>query len=81
MQLKADVTGKTFSKTQLDDAELLGISIVVSTAQGLYPSLTDAASKIVQEKRSFTPHPTESKRYDDLFKAYRRLRISLQKHF
>jgi xylulokinase len=81
MQLKADVTGKTFAQTQLDDAELLGIAIVVSASQGHYASLTEAASRIVRERRRFTPRAEESARYDSLFGEYRTLRSGLQGHF
>jgi xylulokinase len=81
MQLKADVTGKTFTRAQVHDAELLGIAIVLASAQKFYPSLTDAATAIVQEEDSFVPRSDLATTYNDLFRRYRKLRTLLTRHF
>jgi len=81
IQLKADVTGKTFAKTQIHDAELLGIAIVLASAQGFYPSLSAAASAIVREERAFMPRANLLKGYTELFRRYRALQTLLQRHF
>jgi ribulose kinase len=75
------VTGKTFTRAQVHDAELLGIAIVLASAQKFYPSLTDAATAIVQEEDSFVPRSDLATTYNDLFRRYRKLRTLLTRHF
>jgi len=81
MQLKADITGKTFSRMQLCDAELLGISIVLSTSLGHYKNLGAAASSILREEKRFTPHREKSAMYDRLFNQYCQIRKAVSPYF
>ncbi len=81
MQLKADVTGKSFARIQLFDAELLGIACVLATSLEHYKSLTAAASAIVHEEKRFTPRKSRVHRYNELFKRYREIRTAVQPYF
>jgi xylulokinase len=81
MQLKADVTGKTFSRMQLFDAELLGIAIVLASSLGHYTSLSAAASEILREEKRFTPQKGMSAMYDKLFKQYSHIRTAVTPYF
>jgi xylulokinase len=81
MQLKADVTGKTFTRAQVHDAELLGIAIVLAASQIFYPSLTAAASALVHEEDTYVPRADRAATYTELFRRYRKLRTMLTRHF
>ena len=81
MQLKADVTGKTFSRMQLFDAELLGIAIVLAASLGYYKSLATAASAILREEKRFTPRKRKTLLYDRLFRQYCEIRTAVSPHF
>ena len=81
MQLKADVTGKTFSRMQLFDAELLGIAIVLAASFGHYSSISAAASSILREEKRFTPQKGKSAMYDRLFRQYSEIRTAVTPHF
>jgi xylulokinase len=81
MQLKADVTGKAFSRMQLSDAELLGIAIVLSASLGYYESLGDAASHMLREEQCFLPDSEKAAMYDRLFRTYSDLRAAVAPFF
>ena len=81
MQLKADVTGKTFARMQLSDAELLGIAMVLATSIGYYKSLKEAATHILHQDRYFTPRVEKSRMYNRLYDRYIRLRRAVSPFF
>ncbi len=81
IQLKADVTGKEFAVTQTHDAELLGISIVIAQAAGLYSDAGEAASKIVRLQKQFKPRKELFKAYNSLYRLYKELQSTLAPYF
>ncbi len=81
IQLKADATGVPFAKTQLNDAELLGIAIVLARASGLYSNIPDAARSIVREKRVFEPQQEMLGYYSELFGLYKELQEKMLPNF
>ncbi len=81
IQLKSDITGKEFAVTQTYDAELLGISIVIAKAVGVYTDIREAAAKFVKLQRVFTPRKKLHDVYTRLFRLYRGLQGKIAGHF
>ncbi len=80
-QLKSDITGKEFAVTQTYDAELLGTSIVVARALGVYPDIGEAAAKIVRIQKVFKPQKKLHNAYTRLFRLYKGLQVKIAGHF
>ena len=55
MQLKADALGMTLEICNCADSELTGDACAAWTGLGLYPSIQDAAGKIVKVTKRFLP--------------------------
>jgi xylulokinase len=77
IQLKSDVTGKSFSKIQTEDAELLGIASVLAVSSGLAKSLPQAAGAIIREKKQFHPNEKTFDHYTTIFNTYKELQQKL----
>jgi len=56
-QMKADITGAVFTRTNTPDGELMGNAILTATALGIYSSLTEAATAMVRISRVWEPDP------------------------
>ncbi len=77
VQLKADVVGKPFCVTGMQDAELTGIACVLAVQDGLYPGLLEATEDLVRTKEVFRPDTKRKDAYDALYGRYRKLRETL----
>lgn len=55
VQMKADISGRTFTETALPDAELLGDAVLAYAGLGIYKSIQEAADSLVKIGRKFTP--------------------------
>ncbi len=54
-QMQADVTGIPVCIPAEKEAALLGAAMIGATAQGIYPSLADAAGRVVRLTRTYEP--------------------------
>ncbi len=81
VQLKADVTGKPFVKTQTEDAELIGTSAILATATGHFTDLASAAKKTVKTGKVFKPRKDKFQYYSELYKIYKELRSNFTRFF
>jgi xylulokinase len=81
VQLKSDVTGKSFTKMQSEDAELLGIAIILAASTGYYDDLTAAAEHITREQKIFLPDAKWFKNYTEVFQQYKSLQNKLFEHY
>lgn len=81
IQLKSDVTGKSFTKIQVEDAEILGTAIVCTVAAGYYRDIITAADSIVREKKIFTPDKKKFHHYSRTFMLYKDLQQKLIEYF
>jgi len=77
MQMVSDITGKKYNIIQNNDAELLGIAIVLSKIFGIYPDLKTSAKSILKIKKTFIPNPNLKKYYNTLYKKYKTIRNKL----
>jgi len=73
-QIKADVTQKRVLVPRQKGAELLGLAIIGSCAQGKYASFAEAANALVCIEKTYQPDGEVAALYDDLFGEYRRIR-------
>ena len=75
------MTGKSFSRIQTEDAELLGIANVLSVSSGLAESFPLAAKRMIREERLFHPDEEKLARYTDIFKTYKQLQRKLYRSY
>ena len=77
MQIHADVSGIPIHIPKVQDAPLLGSAILASVAAGLYPTVSQAAGKMVEIKDRIDPNPTNHEAYrfyvDQYIETYSRL--------
>lgn len=81
LQLKADAVGKPFALTQVRDAELLGIAMVLAVADGWYPDVREAARALVKMGRVFQPREKPARMYDLLYRQYLEVQAALVPFF
>ena len=76
-QIEADVTKRPVVTTQAQAEACLGAAILAGKAAGLFKSIDDACSKMVQTKERFEPNNANFKVYDDAYERYVQLYDSL----
>ncbi|CEM61727.1 sugar kinase [Treponema phagedenis] len=67
LQIKADITGRSFALPFIHDSELTGNAALAYTALGKYPDLGTAAAKLCKIKRIYTPNPEHYETYTRKF--------------
>jgi xylulokinase len=72
-QMEADITGRPVVTTTHEEAATLGAAILAGQGVGLYASIEDAASQMVQIKERFEPQLAHRAVYDDAYRTYQRL--------
>lgn len=74
MQIYADVTGREIRIAGSSQAGALGSAIYAAVAGGLFPSLTEAVSRLsVKELCSYRPNPKHHGAYNRLYREYQTL--------
>ncbi len=81
VQLKSNVTGKSFTKMQSEDAELLGIAIILAVSTGYYDDLAAAAEHIARKQKTFRSDAECFKHYTEVFQQYKSLQNQLFEHY
>lgn len=75
-QMKANITGATFSLTKTADGELMGDAIAGFVALGEFSSLAEGAEKLVTDERLYEPDPILAKIYTEKYAEYAHLQHS-----
>lgn len=70
MQINADVTGKTISIPEQQEAVTLGSAIAASKAAGLYASIEEAADAMVRIRKRFAPDWQKNAIYTEFIRQY-----------
>ena len=70
MQIKADVTGKTFAVPHTPSATSLGAAMLAGIGVGVYSSFEDAAKKCVTITKVYTPNTETKEIYDRQYEKY-----------
>jgi len=81
IQLKADVLGKQLARTQLSDAELLGVAAVVASSRSYYNNIIHASQSMIDMVNVFTPNRENFEYYTSLFELYRKIQVNLKEFF
>ena len=55
VQMKADVTGKTLQTVSESETACLGTAIFAAVGVGAFPSVADAANRLVSPKQTYQP--------------------------
>lgn len=83
MQIKADVTGCTFSIPNVEEATMLGAAMLAGIGSGMYKDEFAAWEQISPQLsiRTVTPDEKVGKLYEPHLEAYLELRSALHDHF
>lgn len=73
LQIKADITGCEVVTLNVTEGGCLAGAMLGAVACGVYESLTQAASVLVQEKDTYTPNADRRLAYRDLYATYARV--------
>jgi sugar (pentulose or hexulose) kinase len=76
-QIEADVTGRPVLTTTNEEAATLGAAILAGKAMGLYSSVQEAASEMVQIKARYEPTKGNMPVYEEAFHTYIDLYMAL----
>ncbi len=81
MQTIADITGRTVTTTnQPAMAGAIGAAMCAFVGSGIFPGF-GSVNKIIKAAKSFSPNPDNGKIYDELFKNYKDIYISLKRTY
>ncbi len=69
-QIEADITHRPVLVTDNEEAATLGAAILAGKAVGLYASIAEAATQMVQIKERFEPQAANYPIYDEAFSTY-----------
>jgi len=69
-QIEADITHRPVVTTTNEEAATLGAAILAGKAVGLYSSIEEAASQMVQIKERFEPNQENFALYDEAYRNY-----------
>ncbi len=77
MQIRADVTGKPFTRLGVGEGSLNGTAILAAVKAGMFPDNAAAVRAYVGHERTFVPDPERHAYYARLAEVYRRVYPSL----
>ncbi|MDR2132206.1 MAG: hypothetical protein LBP30_02545 [Clostridiales Family XIII bacterium] len=70
-RIKADVTGKPLITTKnTREAACLGAALLAGHGTGVFPSIPEAALKIVKRNNPYLPNPENRAAYDDMLRRF-----------
>lgn len=72
-QIRADAFGRPLERMAARDAGAVGALVLAGAGLGLMPDLADAAARLVQTDRTFTPDPAAARLADTRFALWRAL--------
>jgi len=72
-QIFADVTGVRVLVPRVLETGTLGAAILAGVGVGLYPSVAEAAERLVEIVTDHSPNPRWRERYDRMYRLYREL--------
>lgn len=78
-QIKADALGiPVVSMKNTQDAACLGAALIAGVGAGIWPSVAEAAERLVEQERVYEPNPENKAAYDDLARRYQMLTSCLK---
>ena len=79
LQIKADVTGKSFTALKNAEAGTIGCIMLTGVALGKYKDLQEAADHLIRLGKTYVPNPEKSKIYDQYYEKYKKMYSSYLK--
>jgi sugar (pentulose or hexulose) kinase len=73
LQIKADILERPVKTLKVREAACLGAAILAGTASGVYRSVDEGVTKVVQQQDTFSPDAEMSKKYAEKYLVYRQL--------
>ena len=77
-QMLADLYNCTVKTVQQDEGPALGVAILAGVGCGIYPSVEEAADRLISEKSSTEPVAADAKTYAGYHRIYQKLYRSLK---
>jgi xylulokinase len=69
-QIRADVLGRPIDRVECVDAGVVGAAVLAGVAAGVFPSIEEAADRMVRLERTFEPNLALRTQYDEGFGRY-----------
>ena len=73
LQIKADVTGKSFTALKNAEAGTIGCIMLTGVALGKYKDLQEAADRLIRLGKTYVPNPKKTKIYDQYYEKYKKI--------
>jgi len=73
-QMLSDIVGQELYVPEGTEFGAKGVAMFAGVAVGLFSDINDAVKKTLKVNRRFQPNLDNTKKYDGLFKVYRKLR-------
>ncbi|MCR5301890.1 MAG: carbohydrate kinase [Lachnospiraceae bacterium] len=73
MQMKADVLGLPIVALNTVDAGTVGCAVMTGIALGVYKDLDDAASHLIETRKTYEPREAYHEKYMEVFERYEKL--------
>ncbi|MBA2714054.1 MAG: xylulokinase [Rubrobacteraceae bacterium] len=80
-QVKADATGRTLRALKAEEATATGAAMLAGVAEGVYPSLDEAAERLVEFGATYEPDLGNKDAYDEAYALYRAAYSALEPVF
>lgn len=80
-QIQADIMNKPVLTSCVEEPECLGVSVFVSVALGIHPSIAEAIKVMVRTKDVYHPRPEYRDIYEKQFQLYENLCFGLEDIF
>jgi xylulokinase len=80
-QIKADIYQKPVHTFEASEGGILGAAILAGVGAGVYLDVRAAASRCLRLKKTFSPDPSRSARYDHLYKLFLDVHDRMQEPF
>jgi xylulokinase len=78
LQICADILGRPFIRSQINEAGALGAAIMAGIGSGVFTSLREGVATMVKLEQTFEPDSRMQRRYDERYEKYRKLWPLLQ---
>ncbi len=80
-QMQADVFGTSINRIKSDEGPALGVAILAGVGAGIYSSVPEACSAVIEIKDTLAPIQENIAKYNEFYKLYTQLYKSLKGDF
>ncbi|MBM3700432.1 MAG: hypothetical protein FJW68_05905 [Actinobacteria bacterium] len=80
LQIKADITGKTIQKIDVDESGCMAVAVLAGYGTGKFDSVKDVLGKWVKIGKQFEPDAKKFKKYESKYRQWLQVATDLDKH-